>query len=183
MLPSWNHMTNLATNTTPRVSAPSPSTVSAKLQNFALVYMTSSVSGSVDNSSGSNAGILVETAMCDPYVADGDTTQVDGNDVVSDICEWGRVMRTESAGRGGDYEFDGLMEGYYAVWFTGGGFAAARMGTGGADDDAAEGTEVEMRTGSATGRNAYLVGQDFNIYSKRASDADVLDSWVSRESS
>ena len=112
-LPSWNHASNMASMPTAEVGkAPGPV---ATVQNFALVYTTSNVSGSVTNMSGSNAGVLVETAMCETYTPDDPATG-DANDPMDEEhCEWGTVMRTESAGRGGDYEFDGLMEGYYAV--------------------------------------------------------------------
>ena len=177
-LPNWDHTDNTAGNGRVTVSAKAPSTVSATLENFALVYMNGSVSGSVNNLSGSNAGILVEAAMCDTFVegAEEDDPSTQDVDETADTCEWGDVMRTTSAGRGGDYEFDGLLEGYYQVWFTGGGFGAANMGADGPDDDATDGTGVGLHTAVVMGRNQYDTGNNFHIYNQRSGTGAMLDS-------
>ena len=176
-LPGWNYMTNTVTNATPLVSAPPPSTVSATLQNFALIYTTSNVSGSVTNMSGSNAGILVEAAMCETYTADDPATGDVNDPMDEEHCEWGDVMRTQSAGRGGSYEFDGLLEGYYAVWFTGGGLAAANVNDMGRADDDGDTLGAEMYIKSVMGRNQYSTGNNFTVYTSRPGfDDDDLTS-------
>ena len=179
LLPSWNHASNTASNTTPTASN-STGTVSAKLQNFALVYRNGTVSGSVTNLSGANAGVLVEAAHCIEYTpaSDGGTPNDDSDDT-DESCTWGEVMRTESAGRGGDYEFSGLLEGYHQVWFTGGGLVAAQLVDGMPDDDVpAAGDPVVTTIGSHTamvmGRDQYDTGNDFYVYNARASTADEL---------
>ena len=172
-LPSWNHASNTASNTTASVGrAPGPV---ATVQNFALVYTTSSVSGSVTNLSGSNAGILVEAAMCETYTADDPATGDVNDPMDEEHCEWGTVMRTESAGRGGNYEFPGLMEGYYAVWFTGGGLAAANTNAMGRADDDGGTPGAGMHIGAVMGRNQYLTGRNFTVYTTRPGmDSDNL---------
>ena len=170
-LPSWNHASNTASMSTASVGeAPGPV---ATVQNFALVYTTSSVSGSVTNLSGSNAGILVETAMCDPYTPDDSETA----DADEEHCEWGDIERAESAGRGGDYEFDELMEGYYAVWFTGGGLAAANVNDMNKADDDGDTEGAKMYIKSVMGRNQYSTGNNFTVYTTRPGfDNDELTS-------
>ena len=172
-LPGWTHSSNTATNTAPTVSAPAPSRVSATLQNFALVYTTSNVSGNVDDVGATDDdGILVEATMCEMYTADDPDTAGDNEE----HCEWGDVIRAETD-KDGDYEFDGLMEGYYAVWFTGGGLASVRRDEDGNIDTAGEeATEVNSHIGTVMGRNQYLAGQDFVVYNTRASEAAALDS-------
>ena len=163
-LPSWSHATNKASNATATVSAPSPSTVSAVLQNFALVYTTSNVSGNVDVvGSSTDSGIIVETAIC--------------RERTPDDCQWRRedVVSTRTA-KGGDYDFTGLMEGYYRVWYTGGGLANANLDdTGKADDDGTVESPLSRIT-SVTGRNQYSTGNDFHVYNTQAGTADELTS-------
>ena len=179
LLPSWSHASNTASNTTTTASN-STGTVSATLQNFALVYRNGTVSGSVTNLSGSNAGVIVEAAHCIEYTAASDGgTPADETDDTAESCVWGDVMRTESAGKSGDYEFSGLLEGYHQVWFTGGGFAAAQLVNGMPDDDVpATGDPVVDTIGSHTamvvGRDQYDTGNDFYIYNLQASTADEL---------
>ena len=178
LLPSWNHASNTASNTTTTASN-STGTVRATLQNFALVYRNGTVSGSVTNLSGSNAGVIVEAAHCIEYMpaSDGGTPN-DENDDTPESCTWGEVMRTESTGKSGDYEFSGLLEGYHQVWFTGGGFRAAQLVNGKPDDDVPAGDPVVDTIGSHTamvmGRDQYDTGNDFYIYNLQASTADEL---------
>ena len=167
-LPSWNHMTNEAENATPTVKARAPSTVSAKLQNFALVYTDNNVSGSVTNLSGSDDGdITVELAHCEAYST-------------SDGCEWGNIVKMETNSKG-SYEFSDLMEGYYEVWFTGGGLAAANVDDKGKPDDDGDTSGATSHTASVMGRDDYSTGNNFIIYSKRAGTADILTSLVVME--
>ncbi len=178
LLPSWNHMTNMASGTATTASN-ATGTVRATLQNFALVYRNGTVSGSVTNLSGANAGIIVEAAHCIEYMAASDGgTPNDANDDTPESCTWGEIMRTESAGRSGDYEFSGLLEGYHQVWFTGGGLVAAQLVNGMPDDDVPAGDPAVDTIGSHTamvmGRNQYDTGNDFYVYNARASTADEL---------
>ena len=167
-LPSWNHMTNEAADATPTVRAPAPSTVSATLQNFALVYTDNNVSGSVTNLSGSDDGdITVELAHCEAYST-------------SDGCEWGDIVKMETNSKG-SYEFADLMEGYYEVWFTGGGLAAANVDDKGKADDDGDTSGATSHTTSVMGRDDYSTGNNFIIYSERAGTADILTSLVVME--
>ena len=191
-LPSWDHMTNMAANTAVVVSADPPSTVSATFQNFALVYKTSNVSGFVnDVGSSTDTGILVETAICRTYTApDPDASPTP----VEEACDWQRedVHHTRTVS-GGDYDFGGLMEGYYAVWYTGGGLASAKLDADGKpdddvadadadDDDLTNGTRSPMsRITSVMGRNQYSTGNDFHVYNTQAGTADELTELVVKE--
>ena len=167
-LPSWNHATNEAADATPTVKARAPSTVSATLQNFALVYTDNNVSGSVTNLSGSDDGdITVELAHCEAYSK-------------SDGCEWGDIVKMETNSKG-SYEFADLMEGYYEVWFTGGGLAAANVDDKGKADDDGDTSGATSHTASVMGRDDYSTGNNFIIYSKRAGTADILTSLVVME--
>ena len=172
-LPNWSHMTNTAGNTTVTVSA---STVSATLQNFALVFTDNNISGNVNNLSGSDGDILVEGAMCPTYTPASDPTPDDptNGDEIAESCTWSQsdVFRTTTDGRG-DYEFDGLTEGYYAVWFTGGGLQPANMGANGPDDDADTAGAMSTLT-SVMGRSDFSTGNSFHVYSARAGTADEL---------
>ncbi len=181
-LPSWNHMTNTAGNGRVTVSAKAPSTVSATLENFALVFTDNNVSGTVSNLSGSDGGILVEGAMCPSYTPGNDDPDGDGNtdDAVAAMCPWtqGDVFRTTTGSSGG-YEFDGLTEGYYAVWFTGGALAAANMNADGDPDDDAN-LEEDGTAGATShitpvmGRSDYSTRNHFTVYSQRAGMDDEL---------
>jgi len=185
MLPSWNHGTNMAENTTPTARADAPSTVSATLQNFALVYRTSNVSGFVnDIGSSTDTGIIVETAICRTYEAatDPDGTP-DSGDETEEVCDWQRedVVSARTV-KGGDYDFNGLLEGYYAVWYTGGGLAAAELDADGKpDDDATGNTSPTSIITSVMGRNQYSTGNDFHVYNTRAGTADELTELVVKE--
>ena len=175
-LPSWNHMNNTASNATSTVSADPPSKVSAVLQNFALVYTTSNVSGNVDDvGSSTDSGIIVETAICREYTPDDSTTT--GADENEEDCNWQRedVVDTRTA-KGGDYDFNGLMEGYYAVWYTGGGLAAAMLNDEGKPDDDGTETSPSSRITPVMGRNQYSTGNDFHVYNTQAGTADELTS-------
>ncbi len=181
-LPGWNHMTNVATAGRATVSAKAPSTVSANLENFALVFTNNNISGSVTNLSGSDGGILVEGAMCPTYTPGNDGPDGDEGteDDVAAMCLWtqGDVFRTTTDKTGG-YEFDGLTEGYYAVWFTGGGLMAANMNADGKPDDDADldagGTAGAMsHITTVMGRSDYSSRNSFTVYSARAGTADDL---------
>ena len=176
-LPSWNHMTNMAGNGRVTVSARAPSTVSAVLENFALVFTNNNISGGVTNLSGSNGGILVEGAMCPSYTPgnDGPDDQAGTDDDVAAMCPWtqGDVFRT-TTDRFGGYEFDGLTEGYYAVWFTGGGLMAANVDDMGKADDDADNMGASSHITSVMGRNDYSTRNSFTVYSARAGTADDL---------
>ena len=175
-LPSWNHMTNMAEDGQVTVRN-STGSVTAELENFALVFTDNNVSGTVNNLSGSNGGILVEGAMCPSYTPAG----VDEEDAaVAAMCPWtqGDVFRTTTSSSGG-YEFDGLTEGYYAVWFTGGGLMAANMNADDEPDDDADldgdGTAGAMsHVTSVMGRSDYSTRNHFTVYSQRAGMGDVL---------
>ena len=160
-LPGWNHMTNMATNATPTESNANK-TVSAMLQNFALVYTDNNVSGSVTNLSGSDGDITVELAHCESYST-------------SDGCEWGDIVKMETSSKG-SYEFPDLMEGYYEVWFTGGALAAARMGEDERPDDDGGTPGATSHSTSVMGRDDYSTGNNFTVYSERAGTADILTS-------
>ena len=166
-LPSWDHMDNTAGNGRVTVSARAPSTVSATLENFALVFTNNNISGSVNNLSGSNGGILVEGAMCPSYTP--------GDEDNDESCPWtqGDVFRTTTDGFGG-YEFDGLTEGYYAVWFTGGGLMAANVDDEGKADDDADNMGAGSHITSVMGRNDFSTRNSFTVYSARAGTADDL---------
>ena len=174
-LPSWDHMTNTADNNRVTVSAKAPSTVSATLENFGLVFTDNNISGTVNNLSGSNGGILVEGAMCPTYTAadPGDANNPD--DDVAEVCSWTQadVFRTTTDNTGA-YEFDGLTEGYYAVWFTGGGLQAANVDSDGDADDDSETASPGSHITSVMGRNDYSSRNSFTVYSARAGTADEL---------
>ena len=174
-LPSWDHMTNTADNDRVTVSAKAPSTVSATLENFALVFTDNNISGTVNNTSGSNGGILVEGAMCPTYTAADPGDADNPDDDVAEVCSWTQadVFRTTTDNTGG-YEFDGLTEGYYAVWFTGGGLQAANVDSDGDADDDSETASPGSRITSVMGRNDYSSRNSFTVYSARAGTADEL---------
>ena len=185
MLPSWDHATNMASETTPTASADPPSTVSAVLQNFALVYKTSNVSGNVNDVSSNGAGIIVETAICREYTAADPTA----SPPVAEECNWQREdVRFTRTVKGGDYDFNGLLEGYYAVWYTGGGLAPANLDPDGKVDDDADPTSGDGSTTSPTsritsvmGRLQYSPSQDFYVYNTQAGTADELTELVVKE--
>ncbi len=184
MLPSWDHATNMASDTEATARAEPPSTVSATLQNFALVYKTSNVSGNVNDVSSNGAGIIVETAICGTYTPaqDPDGTPGSGDEIAED-CDWSRedLYSTRTA-KGGDYDFNGLMEGYYSVWYTGGGLAAAELDAEGKpDDDATGNTSPTSIITSVMGRNQYSTGNDFHVYNTRAGTDDELTELVVKE--
>ena len=174
-LPSWDHMTNTADNDRVTVSAKAPSTVSATLENFGLVFTDNNISGTVNNTSGSNGGILVEGAMCPTYTAADPGDADNPDDDVAEVCSWTQadVFRTTTDNTGG-YEFDGLTEGYYAVWFTGGGLQAANVDSDGDADDDSETASPGSRITSVMGRNDYSSRNSFTVYSARAGTADEL---------
>ena len=176
-LPSWNHKTNMTSNDTSMVTdGKTPVVVSATLQNFALVYTTSNVSGNVDDvGSSTDSGIIVETAICREYTPDDSTTT--GADENEEDCNWQRedVVDTRTA-KGGDYDFNGLMEGYYAVWYTGGGLDAAMLNDEGKPDDDGTETSPSSRITPVMGRNQYSTGNDFHVYNTQAGTADELTS-------
>ena len=176
-LPSWDHTDNTASNPTVTVSAKAPSTVSATLQNFALVYTNNTVSGGVnDVGSATDTGIIVEAAICREYTA----ADPDATPEVEESCDWQRedVVSTRTA-RGGDFDFNGLMEGYYAVWYTGGGLAPAMLADGKPDDDGTD-ESPESRITEVMGRNDYSTGNDFHVYNTQAGTADILTDLVVR---
>ena len=195
-LPMWDHKTNEVTNETSVARADPPSTLTATLQNFALVYKTSNVSGNVnDVGSSTDTGIIVETAICRTYTEAADPDGTPGNDDdVEEDCNWQRedVVSTRTV-RGGDYDFNGLMEGYYAVWYTGGGLAPAKLDSDGKpdddvgdteadDDDATNGTRSPTsRITSVTGRNQYSRPNNFHVYNTQAGTDDDLTSLVVKE--
>ena len=122
--------------------------------------------------------------MCPTYAP----AVVDPNDAANNVaamCTWTQddVFRT-TTDKDGDYEFDGLTEGYYAVWFTGGGLEAANFNADGKADDDADldngGTvSPSSHITSVMGRSDYSTrGNSFTVYSKRAGTADVLTSLV-----
>ncbi len=179
-LPSWNYATNMTQNATVEVTAPAPSTVSANLVNFALVYKTSNVSGNVNDVSSDGAGIIVEAAICREYTA----PDPDASPPVVEDCNWQRedLVSTRTI-KGGDFEFPGLMEGYYSVWYTGGGLTAANLDPDGKVDDDADpssgdgsSTSPTSRITSVMGRNQYSTGNDFHVYNSRAGIAAALTS-------
>jgi len=183
MLPSWDHASNMISAATATASADPPSKVSATLQNFALVYKDATVMGSVTDASGNSAGITVAAAICKTYTAANPTA----SPPVEEECNWDRadIVSTRTA-KGGDFELDGLMEGYHAVWWEGGGLAAAKLDDSGDidddvtdaeadDDDATNGTRSPTsRITSVMGRNQYSTNQDFHVYSTRAGTATLL---------
>ena len=176
-LPNWDHTDNTAGNGRVTVSAKAPSTVSATLENFALVFTNNNISGGVNNLSGSNGGILVEGAMCPSYAPgnDGPDDQAGTDDDVAAMCPWtqGDVFRT-TTDRFGGYEFDGLTEGYYAVWFTGGGLQPADTNDDGEADDDGDNEGAMSHITSVMGRNDYSTRNSFTVYSARAGTADDL---------
>ena len=186
-LPGWDHMNNTISNPTVNVSAPPPNRagVDADLENFALVYTTSNISGNVNDVSSNGAGITVEAAICRQYTPDDPLTT--GDDENEESCNWQRedIVSTSTV-RGGDYDLTDLMEGYYSVWFVGGGLAPVNLdGDGKPDDDAdldADGTTAPMsRTLSVMGRNQYSVGNDFHVYNTQRGTNDELTELVVKE--
>ena len=108
--------------------------------------------------------------MCDPYTpADAATTDID-----EENCEWSPVMRTETD-KDGNCEYDGLLEGYYSVWFASGAFVAANVGTDGKVDEDVDSTSAVSHTESVMGRNYYSTENDFIVYNDRACKATALD--------
>ena len=191
-LPGWNHMTNEIVNPTVNVSAPPPNKagVDANLENFALVYTTSNISGNVNDVSSNGAGITVEAAICRQYTA----PDPDVDPPVEESCNWQRedIVFTSTV-RGGDYDLTDLMEGYYSVWFAGGGLAPVKLDADGKpdddvtdtdadDDDDANGTRAPMsRILSVMGRNQYSVGNDFHVYNTQRGTNDELTELVVKE--
>ncbi|MDE2981580.1 MAG: hypothetical protein OXU74_10335 [Gemmatimonadota bacterium] len=191
LLSSWNHMSNTISAASRTASADAPSTVSAVLQNFALVYKDATVMGSVTDASGNSAGITVAAAICKTYTPgnDGPDNTANTTDDVDPVCNWDRedIVSTQTA-KGGDFEFSGLMEGYHSVWWEGGGLAAAKLdASGDIDDDVSDdaatnsdpsdgSTSPTSRIASVMGRNQYSTDQDFHVYNMRAGSATVLTS-------
>ncbi len=183
-LPSWDHATNMASGTTPTASSGGTNPVTATLQNFALVYKTSNVSGNVNDVSSNSSGIIVETAICRTYTPgnDGPDGVADTGDDVAANCNWQRedVMDTRTA-NGGDYDFNGLLEGYYAVWYTGGGLAPAMLDAMGKPDDDGTVASPSSHISSVMGWNQYSTDNDFHVYNTQAGTADELTSLVVKE--
>ena len=185
-LPSWDYMNNTVgeSGQTEVTDGKSPPVVSATLQNFALVFTDNTIAGGVSNLSGSNGGILVEGAMCPTYTPGNDGVDGEANteDDVAAVCTWtqGDVFRT-TTDKDGDYEFDGLTEGYYAVWFTGGGLRAVNLNAAGKPDDDAnveDGGDGKVSPSShitsVIGRSDYSTRNSFTVYSARAGTDDEL---------
>ena len=182
-LPRWDHATNTASGTTPTASSGGSNPVTATLQNFALVYKTSNVSGNVNDVSSNSSGIIVETAICRTYTpaSDGGTPSDDSDDT-PESCNWQRedVAETRTS-KGGDYDFNGLLEGYYAVWYTGGGLAPAMLDATGKPDDDGTVTSPSSRVTSVMGWNQYSTDNDFHVYNTQAGTADDLTELVVKE--
>ena len=168
--PDWEIEDALAENLTPTVKN-SDGSVSADLVNFALVYTNGAIGGWVNNLSGSDAGITIEITMCDPYndEADPDEGEVE--------CTWSKVYKTETDSRG-DYEFDGLLEGWYEMWFTGGALKGAMEDEDGNPDDDGTVAPLESLTADLEGRSDYNGRNYFNVYSERADDDAELASFT-----
>ncbi len=182
-LPSWDHATNTASGTTPTASSGGTNPVTATLQNFALVYKTSNVSGNVNDVSSNSSGIIVETAICRTYTPANDNgTPDDDSDDIPASCNWQRedVMDTRTT-KGGDYDFNSLLEGYYAVWYTGGGLAPAMLDAMGKPDDDGTDTSPTSRIASVMGWNQYSTDNDFHVYNTQAGTADELTELVVKE--
>lgn len=177
-LPSWDHATNTASGTTPTASSGGTNPVTATLQNFALVYKTGNVSGNVNDVSSNSNGIIVETAICRTYTpaSDGGTPNDDTDDT-PESCNWQRedVVDIRTA-QGGDYDFNGLLEGYYAVWYTGGGLAPAMLDAMGRPDDDGTVASPSSHITSVMGWHQYSTGNDFHVYNTQAGTADELTS-------
>ena len=143
----------------------------------------------MSNLSGSNGGILVEGAMCPTYAPadNGPDDEAGTPDDVAAMCTWTQsdVFRT-TTDKDGDYEFDGLTEGYYAVWFTGGGLRAVNLNAAGKPDDDAVLTVAGGGTVSPSSHITSVMGRSdystrntsFTVYSARAGMADELTSLV-----
>ena len=170
IFPYWSRSGATAGNTSVTVSN-SDGSVSADLVNFALVYTDGAVGGRVTNLSGSNAGIIVELTMCDSFTRATATEAAD--------CDWGSLRRTTTNSRG-NFQFDGLMEGYYQMWWTGGGLATVMYSVdadGNATIDA--GGALSWRTTSFPdlgGRRDYDgTGNTFFVYNLNAGSDTELD--------
>ena len=180
IFPYWSRSDATAENTLVTVSAPPPSTVSADLVNFALVYTDGAVGGRVTNLSGSSGGIIVELTMCDEFVrgASEDDPNTPDIDEREHTCEWGSLTRTVTNSRG-NFGFDGLMEGYYQMWWTGGGLATVMYSlVDGRPTIDAEGSETWPMTSFADlgGRTDYDgTGNSFYVYNTNAGSDTGLD--------
>ncbi|MDE2876867.1 MAG: hypothetical protein OXQ93_15610, partial [Gemmatimonadota bacterium] len=111
-LPVWDYATRGATNPTTTITSGS---VSGDLQNFALVYTDGSISGSVNNVSGSNNNIDIRIS----------------SDVSSGVTE--RATNTA-----GNFSVTGVLEGTYSAVIEDAGFAVPCMSdtiSGGVPDD------------------------------------------------
>ena len=164
IFPYWSRSGATAGNTSVTVSN-SDGSVSADLVNFALVYTDGAVGGRVTNLSGSNADIIVELTMCDSFTAPAD-------------CEWGSIRRDLTDSRG-NFQFDGLMEGYYQMWWTGGGLATVMYSVvdGRATIDAGGSLEWQKTSfADLGGRRDYDgTGNTFYVYNTNAGRDTGLD--------
>ncbi len=138
--------------------------VTATMHNFALVYTDGTVSGTVNNMSGSNANIDIRV-----------TTNTD------DEALWERATS-----RSGDFEVSGLMEGEYTAVIEDAGWASPKIGTTGVpDDDHADDTETPdvdestiladtSLTDVLSGQSDYVSLGVLHVYSTTASAIDSL---------
>ena len=158
--------------------------VSATLRNFALVWSDGSVSGKIDNLSGSAAGIDVRVYQC----LDSDS---------DDFCGRGAPigynapieLTTNASGR---FEFDGLTEGDYQVEIDDRGWSSPLLVDGdGEPDDDADATDSDQDdipdNQAPSMADAYLEGRRASdgfatlyVYDGDASDNEELGASVVR---
>ena len=156
-LPRWDHMTNTASNNSVTVKAPSPSTVSADLVNFALVFTDNEVAGKVTNVSGSNGGISIELGHCETFTAAMENDPAE--------CSWSEGAHKTDTDSKGNYSFGDLLEGYYQVNILGTRFSSVRRNADGEiDPNGDEDTEVTMHIADVMGRDDYDGGNNFTVY-------------------
>ena len=155
-LPTWDYMTRTSGNDEVTI-ANTAGTISGVLQNFGLVYSDGSISGSVNNMSGSNGNIDVR--------------------ISSDVFKGFEEDATNTAGRFG---LSGVLEGSYTAVIEDAGFASPKVdsATGMPDDDAAdwdqngdatidpgEGTAPTSISGDTRGRQDHASLGTLHVYS------------------
>ena len=166
-LPGWDYMTRTSSNDEVTI-ANTAGTVSGVLQNFALVYSDGSISGSVNNVSGSNNNIDVRIS----------------SDVFSGVME----RATNTAGR---FSVTGVLEGTYSALIEDAGFAVPCMSdtiSGGVPDDDGplynhdddDTTPNECRraattiSGDTRGRQDHASMGTLHVYSSTMRDVDDM---------
>ena len=183
LLPTWEELglgilQPAVTVTDDKGTTDTDDDISATLHNFALVWRDGSLSGKIENLSGSAADIDVRLYQCRDFTA-------------SDLCGRGAPIgytaplevTTDAKGK---YEVDGLTEGTYIAEIDDRGWSAPLIGSDGKPDDDADDTDSDgdgvpdaqapsSAEASLILRSASAAFATLYVYDSDASVADVLN--------